>query len=161
MRFKPHQLNKKKSLLHPRGQRQATASMDERDVYVTADRLRLCMFRQGALAATEVEAKRVQALKEGKLDKAVKDATTAREALSKELVQATSEMTNKKTALGTEEKALEAVKKVNGCRGGMLQWQQGCSSFVSVHGAAKVNGKSFRRVSLPLETTRDFASNIH
>lgn len=68
---------------------------------------------QELLSATEAEAKRVQALKEGTLDKAVKDASAAREKLSKDLVQATSEMTNKKSVLEAELAGLEAVKKVS------------------------------------------------
>lgn len=57
----------------------------------------------------------MQALKDGKIDKDVKNASANREKLSKDLVQATSEMTNKKTALQAEIKALEAVKKVISC----------------------------------------------
>lgn len=68
---------------------------------------------QELLSATEAEAKRVQALKEGTLDKAVKDASAVRENLSKDLVQATSEMTNKKSVLEAELAGLEAVKKVS------------------------------------------------
>lgn len=59
-----------------------------------------------------MKAKEVQALKDGKLEKNLKSANVAREELSKELVQATSEMTNKKSALAAEVEALEAVKKV-------------------------------------------------
>lgn len=68
--------------------------------------------RQDAVAATEAEATQVQALKDGKLDEAVKKATDSREQLSKALVQTTSEFTNKRSALDAEVKALEAVKKV-------------------------------------------------
>eukprot|EP00903_Cladosiphon_okamuranus_P020312 g18637.t1 len=60
---------------------------------------------------TEAKAREVQALKDGKLEKDLKSATATREELSKELVKATSEMTNKKSALAAEIKALEAVKK--------------------------------------------------
>lgn len=67
---------------------------------------------QEVVSATEEEAKKVQALRDGEVDKAVKSAATSRDHLSKELVQATSELTNKKTALETELKALEALKKV-------------------------------------------------
>lgn len=63
--------------------------------------------------ATEAKAKEVQGLKDGKLDEDLKDASAMREKLSKDLVQATSEMTNKKTALEDEVKALEAVKKAS------------------------------------------------
>ncbi|CAM9477580.1 unnamed protein product, partial [Ectocarpus sp. 6 AP-2014] len=66
---------------------------------------------QEEVAQTEAKAKEVQALKEGKLEKDLKEASAAREKLSKDLVQATSEMTNKKSALEAEVKALEAVKK--------------------------------------------------
>lgn len=55
----------------------------------------------------------MQALKDGKLEGNLKSATTTRENLSKDLVQATSEMTNKKSAHAAEVKALEAAKKVS------------------------------------------------
>lgn len=64
------------------------------------------------MTQAEAKAKEVQALKDGELEKNLKKATAAREELSKELVQATSEMTNKKSALAEEVKALDAVKKV-------------------------------------------------
>ena len=67
---------------------------------------------QASLVATEEEAKKVLALKEGKLDKALKDASALREKLSKDLVQATSELTNKKNARDADIKALEAIKQV-------------------------------------------------
>ncbi|CAM9771112.1 unnamed protein product, partial [Ectocarpus sp. 4 AP-2014] len=66
---------------------------------------------QEEVAQTEAKAREVQALKEGKLEKDLKEASAAREKLSKDLVQATSEMTNKESALEAEVKALEAVKK--------------------------------------------------
>ncbi|CAN0229623.1 unnamed protein product, partial [Ectocarpus sp. 12 AP-2014] len=66
---------------------------------------------QEEVAQTEAKAREVQALKEGRLEKDLKEASAAREKLSKDLVQATSEMTNKKSALEAEVKALEAVKK--------------------------------------------------
>ncbi|CAM9426844.1 unnamed protein product, partial [Ectocarpus sp. 12 AP-2014] len=66
---------------------------------------------QEEVAQTEAKAREVQALKEGKLEKDLKEASAAREKLSKDLVQATSEMTNKKSALEAEVKALEAVQK--------------------------------------------------
>ncbi|CAM9840030.1 unnamed protein product [Ectocarpus sp. 8 AP-2014] len=66
---------------------------------------------QEEVAQTEAKAREVQALKEGKLEKDLKEASAAREKLSKDLVQATSEMTNKKSGLEAEVKALEAVKK--------------------------------------------------
>lgn len=65
------------------------------------------------MTQTEAKAREVQALKDGKLEKSLKSATAAREELSKELVKATSEMANKKSALAAEVKALEAVKKVS------------------------------------------------
>lgn len=70
-----------------------------------------CVF-QDALSATETKAQEVQALKDGKLGKEMKSASLACENLSKELVQVTSEMENKKTALSAEVAALEAMIKV-------------------------------------------------
>lgn len=67
---------------------------------------------QEALAATEAEAKKVMAMKEGKLDKDLKEASASREKLSKDLVQATSELTNKKAARDADIKALEAIRQV-------------------------------------------------
>lgn len=65
------------------------------------------------MTQTEAKAKEVQALKDGNLEKDLKKATAAREDLSKRLVQATSAMSNKKSDLAAEVKALEAVKKVS------------------------------------------------
>lgn len=61
----------------------------------------------------EERAKEVQALRDGKVDKEVKAAAAARESLSKELVQATSELTNKRQALEDDLHSLETLKKVS------------------------------------------------
>lgn len=66
------------------------------------------------MTQTEAKAKEVQALKDGKLENDLKNSSAAREELSKEMVQATSEMANKRSTLEAEVKALEAVKKVRG-----------------------------------------------
>lgn len=61
---------------------------------------------------TEQEIARVQQLKDGELDKALKVAIEEREQLSKDLVQSTSEFSNQEKAKDAEVAALESIKKV-------------------------------------------------
>lgn len=75
--------------------------------------LRLMPARaQVALSKAEANIKQKQASRDGEIERAVKRASTNRDKLSKDLVQATSACANQKSSLEVEQAALKSLRQV-------------------------------------------------